>query len=201
MSEPHSPDLNPQNQDPASTSPNLGSISHDPLLERGSYIDPTRTDSVAESPKNQQPEEPEQPAAGNPEFPPGVVIAAEPISMYLPGEEEDTETPPAPRSGSGSGSARRRNREEMSKRPSWLPEDWTIDLRVRSSGATAGLIDRYYVEPTGQRRFRSKNEVEHFLQTGIKLKRRATSETDAGVAIWKRCKPKREEVERKTQET
>lgn len=40
---------------------------------------------------------------------------------------------------------------------------------------------QYYVEPTGQRRFRSKNEVLHFLETGIKLKRRATSETDAGV--------------------
>lgn len=155
MSEPQPPNPIPQAQDPAST-PN----SPDPLLESGSYIDPARNDDS------------EQPAAaGNPEFPPGVVIAAEPISMYLPGEESE-EAPPR--------TARRRNREEMSKRPTWLPDDWTIDLRVRSSGQTAGLIDRYYVEPTGQRRFRSKNEVLHFLETGIKLKRRATSDADAG---------------------
>lgn len=116
MSEPQLPNPIPQAQEPAS-SPN----SPDPLLERGSYIDPPQNNS-AESPQ----------PAGNPEFPPGVVIAAEPISMYLPGE--DSPDPPP--------SARRRNRDEMAKRPTWLPEDWTIDLRVRSSGATAGLIDR-----------------------------------------------------------
>ncbi|KAI3461267.1 hypothetical protein Pfo_017930 [Paulownia fortunei] len=77
-------------------------------------------------------------------------------------------------------SVRRRNPEEMAKRPSWLPEDWKIDLRVRSSGATAGLIDRYYVEPSGQRKFRSKIEVLHFLETGNKPKRKSTSETDTG---------------------
>ncbi|XP_022857757.1 uncharacterized protein LOC111386878 [Olea europaea var. sylvestris] len=35
----------------------------------------------------------------------------------------------------------KRNLEEMAKRPSWLSNGWMIDLRVRSSRATAGTID------------------------------------------------------------
>ncbi|KAK8637569.1 hypothetical protein V6N13_136045 [Hibiscus sabdariffa] len=49
---------------------------------------------------------------------------------------------------------------------SWLPPGWLIEDRVRSSGATAGLVDRYYFEPSSGRRFRSKKEVLYFLETG-----------------------------------
>ncbi|XP_057782006.1 methyl-CpG-binding domain-containing protein 6-like [Salvia miltiorrhiza] len=154
MSEPQlPPDPVPESHDPEA-SPT------DPLLDTGAYIDPGRNHSAAgaELPQHM------------PEFAPGVVIAAEPISMYVPGEDSAEATPRA---------VRRRDPEEMSKRPSWLPEDWKIDLKVRSSGATAGLIDRYYVEPTGQRRFRSKVEVLHFLETGSKpAKRKGASETE-----------------------
>ncbi|KAK4441312.1 Methyl-CpG-binding domain-containing protein 6 [Sesamum alatum] len=168
MSEPQLPNPNPHSQEPAGSPTELpaDAIPPDPLLESGSFIDPDRNDTGAESPQHQQCEQ-----APNVEFGPGVVIAAEPISMLAPAEDSP-ET--APRS------TRRRNPEEMSKRPSWLPEDWKIDLRVRSSGATAGLIDRYYVEPSGQRKFRSKNEVLHYLETGDKRKRKPTSEADAG---------------------
>lgn len=149
--------------DPVAQSHDPEASPTDPLLETGSYIDPGRNDPAAAELPHQHPD-------GNPElFPPGVVIAAEPISMYVPGEDSADATPR---------SVRRRNPDEMLKRPTWLPEDWKIDLRVRSSGATAGLIDRYYVEPTGQRRFRSKIEVLHFLETGSKPKRKATSETE-----------------------
>lgn len=86
----------------------------DPLLSAGSFIDPNGPD----------------PAEPSPEFPPGMVIAAQPISIVAP---DGTPAKPA---------TARRNPEEMSKRPSWLPDDWKIDLRVRSSGATAGMIDR-----------------------------------------------------------
>ncbi|KAH6836794.1 methyl-CPG-binding domain protein 5 [Perilla frutescens var. hirtella] len=160
----------------------------DPLLETGSYIDPGRNDpataaaAAAELPHHQP--------DGNPEFAPGTVIAAEPISMYVPGEDSAEATPRA---------VRRRNPDEMLKRPSWLPEDWTIDLRVRSSGATAGLIDRYYVEPSGHRKFRSKIEVLHYLETGSKPKRKS-SETDTTVTFCEPCKPKSKEVQNETQE-
>lgn len=119
--EPQEPAASPSEQPADPTAP-------DPLLGSGSFIDPDRTESGAESPERKEDEQ-----TGNANFAPGVVIAAEPISMLRPGESS-VET--APRS------VRRRNPEEMLKRPSWLPEDWKIDLRVRSSGATAGLIDR-----------------------------------------------------------
>ncbi|XP_047980434.1 methyl-CpG-binding domain-containing protein 5-like isoform X1 [Salvia hispanica] len=99
-----------------------------------------------------------------PRFMPDRVYNPEPISYFIPDAE------PAPRA------ARRRDREE---RPSWLPENWTFELRRRNSGATAGQTDRYYIEPTGKHRFRSKLEVLHFLETGsTRPKRKAPSATE-----------------------
>ncbi|KAL3813075.1 hypothetical protein ACJIZ3_014343 [Penstemon smallii] len=92
-------------------------------------------------------------------FPPGTVIAAVPISMVAP-EDISSSAPKA---------ATRRSAEEMK-----------IELKVRSSGATSGLIDRYYIEPSGERKFRSKNEVLHFLETGSKRKKSSNSEADIG---------------------
>lgn len=109
--------------------PEQESTSTDPLLDSGSYIDPGRNESGAGTETA-----PESPNHQLPEFAPGVVIAAEPISMYVPGEGSAEATPRTP--------VRRRNPDEMLKRPSWLPENWTIDLKVRASGVTAGLIDR-----------------------------------------------------------
>lgn len=132
MSEPHQ--LSP---DPVPQSEGKGNGPTDPLLDSGSYIDPGRNNSAAgsELPQPQpQPEPQPQPPPENLDFAPGVVIAAEPISMYIPGEDAEETTPQR--------QVRRRDPDEMSKRPSWLPEDWKIDLKVRSSGATAGLIDR-----------------------------------------------------------
>ncbi|XVF20047.1 hypothetical protein REPUB_Repub11eG0164600 [Reevesia pubescens] len=48
----------------------------------------------------------------------------------------------------------------------WLPAGWLIEERVRSSGVTAGLLDKYYVEPSSGRKFRSKKEVLYFLENG-----------------------------------
>ncbi|KAL6499731.1 Methyl-CpG-binding domain protein 5 [Orobanche gracilis] len=154
MSEPHTPDPVVQPEE----------LPADPLLGSDSFIDADRTETGVASPERQQDEQTSNAGCG-------VAIAAEPISILRPGGDS-VET--APRS------ARRRNADEMSQRPSWLPDDWKIDLRVRSSGATAGLIDRmYFVEPSGQRRFRSKVEVIHFLETGSKKKKKSTSEANA----------------------
>ncbi|XP_060966754.1 methyl-CpG-binding domain-containing protein 7 isoform X3 [Cannabis sativa] len=45
-----------------------------------------------------------------------------------------------------------------------LPDGWIIETKVRTSGATAGRIDRYYVEPGTGRQFRSSREVERHLK-------------------------------------
>ncbi|XP_010535494.1 PREDICTED: methyl-CpG-binding domain-containing protein 6 [Tarenaya hassleriana] len=48
----------------------------------------------------------------------------------------------------------------------WLPPDWRVEDRVRTSGATAGSVDRYYYEPVTGRKFRSKTEVLYYLEHG-----------------------------------
>ncbi|KAK6234861.1 Methyl-CpG DNA binding - like 9 [Theobroma cacao] len=49
----------------------------------------------------------------------------------------------------------------------WLPAGWLVEDRVRTSGATAGTVDKYYVDPSSGRKFRSKKEVLYFIETGI----------------------------------
>ncbi|KAL2512017.1 Methyl-CpG-binding domain-containing protein 5 [Abeliophyllum distichum] len=63
------------------------------------------------------------------------------------------------------------------KRPPWLPANWTIELKKRSAGRSAGNIDKYYFDPSGLK-FRSKNEVLHFLATGNRLKRKSNSDAE-----------------------
>ncbi|KAJ8636746.1 hypothetical protein MRB53_011013 [Persea americana] len=58
-------------------------------------------------------------------------------------------------------------RDELwSQRPDWLPEGWTMNVKVWKDGATAGIRDRYYYEPRTSHRFRSRKEVEKFIQIG-----------------------------------
>ncbi|KAL2537143.1 Methyl-CpG-binding domain-containing protein 5 [Forsythia ovata] len=63
------------------------------------------------------------------------------------------------------------------KRPPWLPANWTIELKKRSAGCSAGNTDKYYFDPSGLK-FRSKNEVLHFLATGNRLKRKSNSDAE-----------------------
>ncbi|GMP88358.1 hypothetical protein CsSME_00040383 [Camellia sinensis var. sinensis] len=65
------------------------------------------------------------------------------------------------------------------KRPEWLPWGWWIDYRARSSGASAGLVDKYYFDPVSGRRFRSKKEVDYFLETGSTRKRKRDPDTNS----------------------
>ncbi|XP_073142330.1 methyl-CpG-binding domain-containing protein 6-like [Henckelia pumila] len=113
------------------------------------------------NPTRPGPEDQRHPMEGGFESMP--VIDAVPISMVAPDDDLAEPTTKV---------VKRRSMEEMAKKPEWLPEDWKIDLRVRTSGASTGLIDRYFFDPSG-RKFRSKHEVLHFLGTGKKLKRNA----------------------------
>ncbi|XP_062084885.1 methyl-CpG-binding domain-containing protein 7 [Humulus lupulus] len=45
-----------------------------------------------------------------------------------------------------------------------LPDDWIIGINERKKGATAGRIDKYYVEPGTGRQFRSLRDVERHLK-------------------------------------
>ncbi|KAK1430489.1 hypothetical protein QVD17_13266 [Tagetes erecta] len=62
-------------------------------------------------------------------------------------------------------------------RPTWLPDDWGMKLKKRTSGATEGTVDRYYISPSGQR-LRSKNEVLNFIETGSKRKKPSAASSD-----------------------
>ncbi|KAK9122706.1 hypothetical protein Sjap_012308 [Stephania japonica] len=49
---------------------------------------------------------------------------------------------------------------------SWLPPGWVVERRVRTSGRSAGAVDTYYYDPERKKKFRSKNEVFHYLSMG-----------------------------------
>ncbi|OVA05924.1 Methyl-CpG DNA binding [Macleaya cordata] len=61
---------------------------------------------------------------------------------------------------------------EAADRPEWLPPDWEMVRKARENGGTAGMIDTFYYEPVKGRQFRSKNEVLHFLRTGMRRRRK-----------------------------
>ncbi|XP_060169895.1 methyl-CpG-binding domain-containing protein 5-like [Lycium barbarum] len=123
------------------------SLPPDPLLQSGTYID-------ADSTPNKDAPLVDRHVSDLPETTPEMTAA------------EETVTPVKKQS---------RSAEVNVERPSWLPESWKVETRVRTSGATAGTVDRYYYEPVSGRKFRSKNEVQYFLETGGKRKKGNTS--------------------------
>ncbi|KAK1382936.1 Methyl-CpG-binding domain-containing protein 6 [Heracleum sosnowskyi] len=70
----------------------------------------------------------------------------------------------------------KRGSEDGGETEGWLPAGWTITSKTRTNGATAGTIDRYYVEPVTGQRFRSKIEVKRYLETGS---RKSNSDANA----------------------
>ncbi|KAI5061291.1 hypothetical protein GOP47_0023796 [Adiantum capillus-veneris] len=54
----------------------------------------------------------------------------------------------------------------ITQSPAWLPPGWITEVQTRRSGSTAGTRDKYYKDLVSGRRFRSRNEVIHYLQTG-----------------------------------
>ncbi|XP_076931630.1 methyl-CpG-binding domain-containing protein 5-like [Bidens hawaiensis] len=119
-----------------------------------------------------------------------------PAPIVNPSEPEDPPATPDPLLGSGSfidpnnGTTADPKEPEAAKtdadpdpllqkygRPAWLPDDWDMILKKRTSGATLGTVDRYYISPSGHR-LRSKNEVVTFLETGSKRKKPSTPSSD-----------------------
>ncbi|XP_058083112.1 uncharacterized protein LOC131231048 isoform X2 [Magnolia sinica] len=50
--------------------------------------------------------------------------------------------------------------------PEWLPDGWIVEVRTRKGGFSAGAKDKYYIDPTMQCKFRSKDEVLRYLAKG-----------------------------------
>ncbi|TYH62352.1 hypothetical protein ES332_D07G115100v1 [Gossypium tomentosum] len=66
----------------------------------------------------------------------------------------------------------------------WLPTGWLIKDRGRSSDARPGLVDKYYVDPSSGRKFRSKKKVLYYLETGTpQPKRKKGTETPVGEEV------------------
>ncbi|KAJ0084871.1 hypothetical protein Patl1_30925 [Pistacia atlantica] len=143
---PHDPNLNSQQPDPPVPLSPSADFPPDPLLKSGSFI-------TANSPT--------------------------PTPTPNPTTTTTTATATAASTTTKSQSTPSKRRPPTApppETPEWLPPGWLVEDRVRSSGATAGLIDRYYFDPSSARRFRSKKEVLYFLETGTPRKRKKGAE-------------------------
>ncbi|CAA7036724.1 unnamed protein product [Microthlaspi erraticum] len=72
--------------------------------------------------------------------------------------------------------AESRPRKRASPGEDWLPADWTTQVRTRTSGTKAGMVDKFYYEPVTGQKFRSKNEVLYYLKHGTTIKAAKKSE-------------------------
>ncbi|KAJ8636742.1 hypothetical protein MRB53_011009 [Persea americana] len=94
----------------------------------------------------------------------------------------------------GSRRERKRKTEEerdefWSQRPDWLPEGWTMNVKVRNDGTTASIRDRYYYEPGTSHQFRSRKEVEKFIQIGEVPRYKPKPKTKKSNVVHRNSKP------------
>lgn len=64
-----------------------------------------------------------------------------------------------------------KSRKRSAPLDNWLPPGWRVEDKVRTSGATAGTVDKYYLEPITGRKFRSRTEVLYYLEHGTTPKK------------------------------
>ncbi|CAI0393085.1 unnamed protein product [Linum tenue] len=133
------------------TKPNLPKPDRSPHLPAGPSPDPLLQDGAFVSP----------------------VSGSSGVEATQPG---DNQQPNSSAANAAAESSRSRTRVSET---SWLPPGWLVEDRVRSSGATAGTIDKYYFDPVSRRRFRSKREVQYFLETGSVKKQKKAESSDA----------------------
>lgn len=112
-----------QNTNPFEADPNFddGQLPTDPLLESGTFIDVGQNGGGEKMKPTRL--RPEQASAGTTtaaSAEDAVAADATPIS-----QRQLKKLP-----------------EELVERPNWLPDEWKMEVRVRTSGATAGTTDR-----------------------------------------------------------
>ncbi|CAA7032212.1 unnamed protein product [Microthlaspi erraticum] len=112
-----------------------GDFPPDPLLSTGSFISSTTTagdDTLDSSAKR-------RPVHGGS----GVIGSGESVRFGMSSNGKDPES---------------KSRKRAAPGDNWLPPGWTVEDKVRTSGATAGSVDKYYHEPITGRKFRSRTE-------------------------------------------
>ncbi|XWS28835.1 hypothetical protein CRYUN_Cryun25bG0105700 [Craigia yunnanensis] len=130
--------------------PSTADLPSDPLLKPGAFMDANGQNQSAESKKH----------------PNGSIP-----------KDAQPETP-ALGPDKSSSSAEPKVKPRVVASETWLPAGWLVEERVRISGATAGMVDKYYVDTSSGRKFRSKKEVHYFLETGTpQPKRKKGTET------------------------
>ncbi|KAH9627525.1 hypothetical protein KSS87_016239 [Heliosperma pusillum] len=133
---------------------NFDPVQTDPLLQAGAFIDPTPTETPTSNGNGTKKQ-----------------------------KTDAVETSPQPsdqKSGSSSASAGPVDVTDPANRPDWLPSEWLFRETLRTSGASAGSKDKYFIDPATNRRFRSKKEVFQYLETGTTPKqKRKNADSDA----------------------
>ncbi|GMG98264.1 hypothetical protein Nepgr_000104 [Nepenthes gracilis] len=146
-------------------------IQPDPLLKQGAFIDP----STNGCPQSEITTDPDVSLQDPPDYGEPLGSAGPSTPIHNP-DYSDAGTPPCAtplrEHWGGSEPASDPSPAEVTD---WLPLGWRVEFRVRSSGASAGTKDKYYVDPVSNSRFRSKKEVLFFLETGQKKKKRAVN--------------------------
>ncbi|GFZ17757.1 hypothetical protein Acr_26g0010270 [Actinidia rufa] len=148
-------------------------IPQDPLLQSGTFIEadldptaPTLTESQPDQngvTETNQCEAPE-PVSDEPELPANAVTTDATDGGSTPAEPKVTAQVTAP-----------------PERPSWLPEGWRVDYRVRSSGASAGTVDRK-IKVKFERSNKRYNELPSIVSSSCAFHRRDTIRASNGVS-------------------
>ncbi|KAF8094816.1 hypothetical protein N665_0352s0024 [Sinapis alba] len=73
-----------------------------------------------------------------------------------------------------------KSRKRSAPLENWLPPGWRVEDKVRTSGATAGAVDKYYLEPITGRKFRSRTEVLYYLEHGTTPKKGSKKAKNTG---------------------
>ncbi|XP_006280964.2 methyl-CpG-binding domain-containing protein 6 [Capsella rubella] len=132
-----------------------GDFLSDPLLASGAFISSAGDGTLGSSAKR-------RPIQGGT----GVSGSGEKVRIGM-ANGTDQMNPPQDSSGHQSES---KSRKRAAPGDNWLPSGWRVEDKVRTSGATAGSVDKYYYEPNTGRKFRSRTEVLYYLQHGTSKK-------------------------------
>ncbi|VVB16585.1 unnamed protein product [Arabis nemorensis] len=131
-----------------------GDFPPDPLLASGSFIssDTTAGDSSANR----------RPIQGVTR----VIGSGQNVRIGMPKGTDQVHQSP----GNSAQRAESKSRKRAAPGDNWLPPGWKVEDKIRTSGATAGSVDKYYYEPVTGQRFRSRNEVLYYLEHGTSKK-------------------------------
>ncbi|XP_011625334.1 uncharacterized protein LOC18423079 isoform X2 [Amborella trichopoda] len=78
-------------------------------------------------------------------------------------EKKDPLPEICPTNSSGNATVVTSGAEEL--RPEWLPPGWTMQIKVRKSGKTAGMREKYYIDPATGCSFRSRVAILRYVKT------------------------------------